>query len=92
MQRFAGARDQQVETHRCSHESVMRHPNFSRGFADIRAGRPFNPDVIDNYWAYERGRLLGAIAPLSLKLFDDEGLNPIAVKLFAAAVERKLIP
>ena len=48
----------------------MRHPNFARGWADIRAGRAFDPDIYDDYWAYERGRLLGAIAPLAMQLSD----------------------
>ena len=69
----------------------MRHPNFARGFADIRAGRPFDPDIDDDLWAYERGRLLGAIAPLSMQLFNGKALNPKAVALFDAAHHRRLI-
>jgi hypothetical protein len=70
----------------------MRHPHFIIGLNDIRAGRPFNADLVDVYWAYERGRLFGAIAPLSMPLFImDKHLNPKAVALFDAAFERKLI-
>ena len=54
----------------------MRHRHFARGWADIRAGRPFDPDIDDDYWAYERGRLLGAIAPLAMELFHGKTLNP----------------
>jgi hypothetical protein len=70
----------------------MRHPHFERGLDDIRAGRPFADHVADGYWAYERGRLFGAIAPLSMPLFIGGRLNPKAVRLFEAAVERNLIP
>jgi hypothetical protein len=69
----------------------MRHPHFARGLDDIRAGRAFADDVDDDYWAYERGRLFGAIAPLSMPLFDDKRLNPKAVKLFVAASDRGFI-
>lgn len=81
----------QVRTSCTTTKAIMRHPNFALGFADIRAGRPFNPDVNDNYWAYERGRLLGAIAPLSMPLFIGKALNPKAIALFDAAVYRRLI-
>lgn len=69
----------------------MKHPHFSQGLAEIRAGQPFNADVIDDYWAYERGRLFGAIAPRSMPLFIDGKLNQKAIALFDAACERKLI-
>lgn len=69
----------------------MRHPHFAQGFADIRAGKPFADNVDDDYWAYERGRLFGAIAPLSMPLFHGKALNPKAVALFDAACDRKLI-
>jgi hypothetical protein len=70
----------------------MRHPHFERGLDDIRAGRPFADHVADEYWAYERGRLFGAIAPLSMPLFVGRKLNPKAVRLFEAASDRNLIP
>jgi hypothetical protein len=83
---------EQIRTGSCSTEQIMRHPHFRRGFDDIRAGRRFDYDVDDDRWAYERGRLFGAIAPLSMPLFDDgKRLNPKAVKLFDAAYDRKLI-
>lgn len=81
----------QVRNSRTSTTTIMRHRNFARGWADIRAGRPFDPDVDDNYWAYERGRLLGAIAPLTMELFDGKKLNPKAIALFEAAYGRRLI-
>jgi hypothetical protein len=69
----------------------MRQPNFARGLADIRAGRPFDTHTDDDYWAYERGRLFGAIAPLSMPLFIGKKLNPKAIALYEAASRRKLI-
>jgi hypothetical protein len=69
----------------------MLHPHFARGLDDIRAGRPFADHVDDEYWAYERGRLFGAIAPSSMSLFIGGRLNPKAVRLFEVAIERKLL-
>jgi hypothetical protein len=83
---------EQVQTSTCSAESIMRHPHFERGLDDIRAGRTFADHVADEYWAYERGRLFGAIAPLSMPLFVSGRLNPKAVRLFEAASDRRLIP
>ena len=37
----------------------MRHPNFVVGFADARAGRPFNCDLDDAYWAYDAAACSG---------------------------------
>jgi hypothetical protein len=81
----------QVPTAYCSTEEVMCHPNFARGLDDIRAGRAFDADAADEYWAYERGRAFGAIAPLSMPLFIGEWLNPKAIKLYDAACCRGLI-
>jgi hypothetical protein len=69
----------QVPTSFCSTTSIMLHPHFARGLDDIRAGRPFADHVADEYWAYERGRLFGAIAPRSMPLFIGGRLNPKAV-------------
>jgi len=82
----------QVKTSTCSPETIMRHPNFARGLDDIRVGRSFADDADDLYWAYERGRLFGAIAPRSMPLFDGKRLNPKALRLFVAATRRDLIP
>jgi hypothetical protein len=83
----------QVQTYSCSAKAIMRHPNFAVGFADARAGRPFNCDIDDTHWAYERGRLLGTIMPPSMSLRDERGkFYPEAVALFEAAIERRLIP
>jgi hypothetical protein len=92
MTRGSKSREEQVETSACSAEAIMRHEHFARGLDDIRAGRPFADDIDDPFWAYERGRLLGAIAPLSMPLFIHKRLNPKAVLLFNAATDRGLIP
>lgn len=86
------SRREQVETRTCLPTWVMEHPHFARGLDDIRTGKPFADDVHDSYWAYERGRLFGAIAPPSMRLFNGKRLNPKAVRLFIAATQRELIP
>jgi hypothetical protein len=79
----------QILTFPCSTEAILRHPHFARGLADARAGRPFDDRIQDAYWAYERGRQFGAIAPRSLALFiGGRKLNPRAVALVDAAFER----
>jgi hypothetical protein len=83
---------QQIRTYGCSAASIMRHPHFATGLDDIRAGRPFADHIADEYWAYERGRLFGAIAPRTMPLFIDGRLNHKAVSLFEAASLRRLIP
>ena len=81
----------QVRLFRIPLTTIMRHRHFALGWADIRAGRPFDPDVVDECWAYDRGRLLGAIAPLMMPLFHGRALNPKAIALFEAAWDRRLI-
>jgi hypothetical protein len=69
----------------------MRHPNFARGLADIRAGRAFADDLVDDFWAYERGRQFGAVADMLLFDGGKKRLNPKAVALFVAATGRGYI-
>src|SRR5262249_51245286 len=83
--------EEQVRTSRCSAEAIMQHPNFARGLDDIRQGRQFDTRIEDQYWAYERGRQFGAIAPLSMPLNNGDALNPVAVRLFEAAGDKGLI-
>jgi hypothetical protein len=85
------SRREQVATGICSPITIMKHPHFERGLDDIRAGRALADDADDNYWAYERGRQFGAIAPRSMPLFDGKRLNPKAVRLFSTAIKRGLI-
>jgi hypothetical protein len=86
------SRAQQVMTYHCAPASIMRHPHFARGLEDIRTGKAFADDINDHYWAYERGRLFGAIAPPSMPLFIDGQLNEKAVRLFRAASDKGFIP
>ena len=79
----------QIKLARTTTSAIMRQPHFARGLADIRAGRPFDTSLDDDYWAYERGRLFGAIAPLSMPLFNGKSLNPKAVALCDAAFQQK---
>lgn len=83
---------EQIKTSPCSAAAIMRHPHFARGLEDIRAGRPFADHVGDEYWAYERGRLFGALAPPALRVFAKGRLNSKAVLLYQAASDRGLIP
>jgi hypothetical protein len=86
------ARKQQIEeTRACCAVSIMRHPHFARGLDDIRTGQPFADHILDQYLAYERGRLFGCVAPRSMPLFIRGRLNEKAVRLFNAAGERMLI-
>jgi hypothetical protein len=85
-------RPSEVETALCPAGRIMRHPLFARELGDIRAGRPFADDADDRSWSYERGRLLGAIAPPSMRLIDGRQLNLKALQLFSAASDRGLIP
>jgi len=85
------SRREQVKTGICSPMTIMKHPHFDRGLDDIRAGRAFADHVNDNCWAYERGRLFGAIAPRSMPLFVGKHLSPKAVRLFSTATKLGLI-
>jgi hypothetical protein len=82
---------EQILTFPCSTESIMRHPHFARGLDDIRAGASFDYQAEDSFWAYERGRQFGCIAPRSMPLFINGKLNRKAVVLFDVACDRKLI-
>jgi hypothetical protein len=84
----------QVPTKPVSTARIMGTPEFARGFEDARMGVPFDwrfgPNT-DGAWDYERGRLFAHIAPLNMPLRIRFGLNPKAVALFDAALNRKLI-
>ena len=82
----------QAMTKPASTVTIMRDPFFACGLDDIRKGKPFDPPGGGNDdWAYERGRLFGAIAPLSMPLKLNGKINPKAVALFDAAFSRRLI-
>jgi hypothetical protein len=69
----------------------MRSPEFARGLADVRSGKPFNADD-DRTWGYGRGRQFGALVPLDFPLFDEDGgLSAVAVEVYRAASRRRWI-
>ena len=72
--------------------TIMKHSNFRRGFEDARAGhQPRFDDFYDHFWAYERGRQFGYVAPTSMQLFIDGRLNRKALALFEVAYARKVV-
>ena len=79
----------QARTHCASIHSIVASKEFARGLDEARNGLPFNPD--DDSWEYERGRCFGFIAPLDMPLRIGRALNPKALKLAAAAFDRKLL-
>jgi hypothetical protein len=81
----------QVPTFPATTEEIMSSPEFKRGLDDARKGVQFDWRRHDEYWAYERGRLFGFIAPLDWPLRIGRKLNPKAVALCDAAFKRKLI-
>jgi hypothetical protein len=81
----------QVKTRRTATTAIMASASFELGLEDARKGVPFDWRRDDDYWAYERGRLFGHIAPLNMPLRIDGKLNPKAVALFDAASNRRFI-
>jgi hypothetical protein len=83
---------EQAPTVPASVRQIMSHPAFAIGIEDIRKGKSFNPpDSHYDGWAYERGRLFGAIAPLDMPLTIRGKINPKALRLCEAAFERRLV-
>jgi hypothetical protein len=84
---------QQVRTVAVTAQQIMRSADFARGVADVRAGRhpAFDQPATNDPWDYERGRLFGRIAPVSMPVKIGGKLNPKAVALFKAAHDRRLI-
>jgi hypothetical protein len=69
----------------------MRDPAFTRGLADVRAGKPFNADD-DRSWGYGRGRQFGALVPLDFPVFGVDGeLSAVAIEVYRAASRRRWI-
>jgi hypothetical protein len=57
------------------------------GVADVRAGAPPRFDQLqDQYWAYERGRQFGVLAPVTL-----DPQSAMAIRLLGAAMNRRFI-
>jgi hypothetical protein len=83
---------EQIKTRPITTQAILRDPAFRRGLADVRAGRPFNPDDDHSCWHYGRGRQFGALVPLDFPLFNDDGsLSPVAIEVFDAAYSRRWI-
>ena len=86
----------QIATKLTTSETIMCSRHFRYGLEDVRAGRRPRFDAFadfadDGLWAYERGRLFGFIAPVTMPLRIDGRLNPKAIALFDAACDRNLI-
>jgi hypothetical protein len=80
---------QQIETIETTAAHIMSSAAFELGLSDVRRGIPF--DWRNGAWEYERGRLFGHIAPLDMAVRIGGKLNPKAVALLEAAIERKLV-
>jgi hypothetical protein len=82
----------QIRTEECSCSWFMRQKSFARGVEDVRTGQPARFDAyaanINDLWAYEKGRQFAFLVPLSLPLKLNGKLNPKALRLFKAAVDR----
>jgi hypothetical protein len=81
--------EQQVPTRPITTRAIMSSPDFELGLNDARRGILFDWRI--NTWEYERGRLFGHIAPLSMPLRIGRQLNPKAVALCDAAIARRLV-
>jgi hypothetical protein len=79
----------QVPTRNATTVEIMTSREFERGLDDVRKGIAF--DWRNGDWDYERGRLFGHIAPVSMQLRIGSKLNPNAVALCDAAFDRGLI-
>jgi hypothetical protein len=79
----------QARTYAVSIRSIVASEEFARGLDEARNNLPFNAD--NDSWEYERGRCFGFIAPLDMPLRIGRALNPKALKLAAAAFDRKLL-
>jgi hypothetical protein len=78
----------QAETFPTTISKVMGSRGFRRGVEDYRKGRPFDSfadDKDDVAWAYERGRMWGAMAPRDFPLMIRGKVNPKAVAIFLKA-------
>ena len=82
---------EQADTKGVSVYAIIGSHAFARGLDEVRKGLPFNPDIIDGDWNYERGRCFGFIAPLNMSLRIGRKLNPKAINLAVAAFSRKLL-
>ena len=77
----------------CIYRWFMQQKSFARGIEDVRTGQPPRFDAyagnINDLVAYEKGRQFAFLVPTSLPLKLNGKLNPKALRLFKAAVNRK---
>ena len=89
--KFSPSRDQ-IRTEACSCSWYMLQKSFARGVEDVRTSRPARFDAYaantNDLWAYEKGRQFAILVPKSLPLTLSGKLNPKALRLFKAAVDR----
>src|SRR5438094_718784 len=88
---FDMSHKEQIPTIPVTAQKIMSHPNFARGLDEVRNGRAFDWRIYDKLWAYERGRLFGKIAPVTMPLRINGELNPKAIALWCAASARNLV-
>ena len=69
--------------------SIMRDPEFRRGFEEARRGAAFDWRIDD--WGYGRGRLFAHIAPLNMTLFDGARPKQKALALLRLSFLTKFI-
>jgi hypothetical protein len=89
---------QQVDTRTVTVQTILSDTWFERGLNDARQLLAFDWRIgadashdVNAQWNYERGRLLGRLAPLTMPLWIGNRLNPKAVALARLAFERKLV-
>lgn len=81
----------QVSVYRTPVVLIMSTRAFRRGLEDARAGVAFDWRIggdDNSAWSYERGRQFAHIAPLDMKLWLGGKLNPKAIALCNAAIDR----
>ena len=83
----------QVETHKVTLRTVMRRASFVQGHRSFLQGKPLDYEkhrfVINEQWAYERGRQFAALYPLPIKNGNTILLD--ALRAYAGALNRKEI-
>ncbi len=83
----------QVKTKNTTLPGIIRSAPFMQGFAEVKAGKPLNPDAfpedINKQWAYERGRQFSYLFDGPLK--KGRSVNLGAVVYLGQAVRTKAI-
>jgi hypothetical protein len=83
----------QVKTKNTTLPGIIRSAPFMQGFAEVKAGKPLNPDAfpddINKQWSYERGRQFSYLFDGPLK--KGRAVNFGAVVFFGQAIASKAI-